>query len=127
MKTIAEKIEMLKDDSIKKRFRIIKRTNKNSPAAYYGCVYRTYRLPEAPYPINETIIVFSKRLRDPNDEEKVIEDCVFWGQNQGEIHMALAVKPLIKKFFERKRERDAKKQKKYDELKQKLGVNDESN
>lgn len=123
MKTVAEKIAMLKDDSIKKRFRIIKRLNKDSPSAYYGCIYTTYRKPDVPYPINETIIVFSKKLTDKDNEEKVIEDCVFWGQNHGEIHMAVAVKPLIQQYFERKRQRDAKKQQRYDDLKDKLGVN----
>lgn len=122
MKSVAEKITMLKDDSIKKRFRIIKRLNKDSPAAYYGCIYTTYRKPGVPYPINETIVVFSKRLTDKDDEEKVIADCVFWGNNHGEIHMAVAVKPLIQLFFKRKEERDAKKQQRYDSLKQKLGV-----
>ncbi len=122
MKSIAEKITLLKDDSIKKRFRIITRKNKDSPAAYYGSIYRTYRSTNVPYPINEVIIVFSKRLRDPNDEEKVIEDCVFWGQNKGELHMAIAVKPLIIEFFKGKNERDNKKQEKYNKLKEKLGM-----
>lgn len=125
MKSVAEKIQMLKDDSIKKRFRIIKRENKHSPTAHYGCIYRTYRRKEVPYPISETIIVFSKRLRDPNDSDKVIEDCQFWGQNKGELHMALAVKPLIEEFFTRKQERDRKKQERYDAFKQKMGVTDE--
>lgn len=122
MKSVAEKIKILKDDTIKKRFRIICRKNKDSPSAHYGCIYRTYRKPEAKYPINETIIVFSKRLRDPNDEEKVLEDCVFWGQNHGEIHMAVAVKPLIEEFFSRKRKRDAEKKVRYEAFKKKMGV-----
>jgi hypothetical protein len=122
MKTIAEKITMLKDDSIKKRFRIIQRKNKNSPSAYYGCIYRTYRKPEAKYPINETIIVFSKRLRDPQDEAKVIKDCVVCGQNRGEMHMAIAFKPLIEEYFRRKQEREAKKEQRYEDFKKKMGV-----
>ena len=122
MKTVAEKITLLKDTSIKKRFRIITRKNKDSPAAYYGCVYRTYRKKDVPYPINENIIVFSKKLRDKDSLEKVIEDCVFWGQNHGEIHMAIAVKPLIEEFFLRKEKRDAEKEKKHAEIKKRLGV-----
>jgi hypothetical protein len=122
MKTVAEKILMLKDDKIKKRFRIITRKNKDSPAAHYGAIYHTYRKPEAKYPINETIVVFSKRLTDPKSEEKIIEDCMFWGQNHGEIHMMTAVKPLISKYFEGKRKRDAEKEEKYQALKRKMGV-----
>ncbi|MGM5483804.1 MAG: hypothetical protein ACQER9_02700 [Nanobdellota archaeon] len=122
MRTIADKIKLLKDDNIKKRFRIITRKNKDSPAANYGCVYRTYRKPESKYPINDTIIVFSKKLRDKDDMQKVIEDCTFWGRNHGEMHMAVAVKPLIEEFFERKKVRDEKKQKRYDEFKKKMDI-----
>ena len=125
MKSVAEKIQMLKDTTIKKRFRILKRTNKHSPTAHYGCIYHTYRKKEIPYPVNETIVVFSKKLRDPNDMNKVLEDCQFWGQNKGELHMALAVKPLIEEFFTRKEERDLKKQQRYEAFKEKMGVTDE--
>lgn len=122
MKSVADKIKILKDDSIKKRFRVLTRKNKESPAAHYGCIYRTYRKPEAKYPVNETIIVFSKRLRDPSNEVKTIEDCVFWGQNHGEIHMAVAVKPLIEEYFKNKAARDAAKEKRYQDFKKKMGV-----
>ena len=122
MKSVVEKIKLLKDETIKKRFRILTRKNKDSPAAHYGCVYHTFRKPDVPYPVNEIIIVFSKKLTDKDDKEKVIADCVFWGQNHGEMHMALAVKPLIEKFFENKEKRDAKKQEKYDDIKKRLGV-----
>jgi DNA-binding Lrp family transcriptional regulator len=116
MKTVAEKITMLKDDKIKKRFRIITRKNKDSPAAHYGAIYHTYRKPEAKYPINETIIVFSKRLTDPKNVEKVLEDCMFWGQNHGEIHMMTAVKPLIEKYFVGKVKRESEKDKRYQDF-----------
>ncbi|MFT4326112.1 MAG: hypothetical protein ACMXYK_01275 [Candidatus Woesearchaeota archaeon] len=116
MRTPAEKIALLKDTSIKKRFRIIKRENKHSPSAQYGTIYRTYRTKDAPYPIHDTIIVFSQKLRDPTNKDKVIEDCIAWGRNHGETHLAPAVKPLIEEFFERKAKRDAAKQKRYDDF-----------
>jgi len=122
MKTIAEKISMLKDNNIKKRFRIIKRVNKASPTAYYGCIYHTYRDKNVPYPISENIIVFSKRLEDPNNMEKVIRDCMFWGRNFGETHLAPAVKPLIEEFFRRKLIRDKKKEEKMRKIKENLGI-----
>ena len=122
MKTPAEKIAMLKDESIKKRFRIIKRTNKNSPAAHYGAIYTTYRKKDVPYPVNETIVVFSNKLSDPTNPEKVAEECLVWGRNHGETHLAPAVKPLIEKYFEGKAIRDQKKEEKYQELKKKMGV-----
>ena len=122
MKTIPEKIAMLKDENLKKRFRIIKRVNKNSPTAHYGCIYHTYREKNVPYPICENIVVFSKRLQDHNDIEKVIEDCLFWGRNFGETHLAPAVKPLIEEFFKRKAKRESEKQEKLEEIKKRLGV-----
>lgn len=122
MRTPAEKIAMLKDDSIKKRFRIIKRENKNSPSAHYGAIYTTYRKKEVPYPINDTIIVFSQKLSDPKNKEKVIEECLVWGRNHGETHLAPAVKPLIEEFFKRQIERDAKKKERYEAFKGKMGI-----
>lgn len=122
MKTTVEKIAMLKNESLKKRFRIIKRVNKSSPTAHYGCIYHTYREKNVPYPICENIVVFSTKLTEPNNVEKVIEECMFWGRNQGETHLAPAVKPLIEDFFKRKAKRDADKEKKLSEIKERLGI-----
>ena len=66
--------------------------------------------------------MFSTQLRDPKDVEKVMEDCMVWGRNQGETHLAMAAKPLIKKYFEGKVKRETEKQARYDQLKEKMGV-----
>ncbi len=122
MKTSAEKILQLKDESIKKRFRIIKRINKSSPTAHYGAIYRTFRVKDGKYPICENIVVFSNKLRDPTDLQKVMEDCMVWGRNHGETHLAIAVKPMIEEFFKRKNIRDSIKQKNYDEFMNRIGL-----